>query len=209
MSTSVHAVYHDPSSGQLFCLSGGSATPVANSNPNCETLTAVDVHTFPDFQQGSADGDFAVLVAKATFQNVSSSDFASLDIDELGGVARVEVYGYGFAGFSGEGAGILRRGAGELESFERHHFNVTGGGARVCKGDSGGPASIYFSETDPVFDVIGVLSEYQRNSNPNCADDGGSERYSRVSPKMSWVEEQIGIPCRESSMIGRRVKECW
>lgn len=204
-------MYNDPSSG-LKCLTGGGVNVFNNSNPKCQGWANADVHVYPEFNPNNPEDsntDFAVITSSSSFVDVFSDDYASLDIDTLGSVERLEVYGYGFNAYAGTGSGILRRGSGELDSYERHHFNVIGSGARVCKGDSGGPATIYFDQTSPHLVAVGVLSESDVNSNPTCAEDGSDQRYSRISPKMTWVEQQIGATCRETRVAGRRVKQCF
>jgi Trypsin len=209
-TTQLSAVYQSPSTGFTQCLGRGSVLPQQpNSNPRCDTLSEFDAHVYPGHSGTDSNTDLAVLTAKTAFIDTSNDDYAFIDIDTMGGIDRLEFFGYGLNAYAGTGAGVERSGSAALDSYETHHFNLTASGARACHGDSGGPATIYYDKTAPNLDVLGVFSTLDITSSNTCDADGGDMRYSRLSPKMGFIEQAIGMTCTETKVGGRRVKQCF
>ena len=207
-------VYKQPS-GTLVCLTRGGVNTPAGSNPQCVTGGSYDVSTYPGWVATSTDAahDLAVMRSVDIFAGVTPADYALIDADAgLSEDGRLEFYGYGPSAQNGTGSGVLRVGAGEIDAVNPQHVNLVGGGARSCEGDSGGPASIYFSQTSPYLLVEGVASSAQfANKTDQCAESGGLERYSRVGTKMDFITSKIGFNCPTVyySKAGRNVRRCY
>lgn len=202
-------VYDDPDTG-MRCLRGGDVIVTANAHPECDISSYYEAHVIPRPEGTDDDTDMAILVSSVDFADVDESDFVYMDTDELGGVDRLETYGYGANSPDWTGAGVLRRGSGQIHSYERYRVTLEAGGARTCKGDSGGPATIYFNQTDPKLNVVAVTSGTDIETGEACAaDDGTTERFARLSARVSWIEQELGYSCVADSVGGRNVKRCF
>jgi hypothetical protein len=204
----VSVVYRRPA-GNLECLSGGAVTARPGEQPKCNTRGQYQVFSFPGRTSGDAARDLAVIVSPRTFAAVSESDYAYIDIESMTSLSRAEFYGYGPNSYQGTGAGILRVGSGPIQGVATGHFNLTAGGARSCRGDSGGPATIPFATTSGRLQVLGLASNGELSESGRCVTEGGTERFVRLSNKLPFIEDAIDRACGQTTLGGRRVRRCF
>jgi hypothetical protein len=137
---------------------------------------------------------------------------------------RIVFHGWGIATHEGTGAGILRYGSVYIDWASSRHFTdeVVQGGARLCKGDSGGTARLERSSNNLTFDLVGgMASEYQGGSD-FCPYPGGTQRWAATADKIAWIEARLllnGIDltpgdgnataCLRASQSGRDYMRCW
>ncbi|MCA9635499.1 MAG: trypsin-like serine protease [Myxococcales bacterium] len=132
-------------------------------------------------------------------------------------------YGWGIATHQGTGAGVLRYGAVTLNWASSRHFTdeVLKGGARICKGDSGGSARLERSSNGLSVDLVGgMASEYEVGSD-FCPYPDGLQRWAATADKISWIETRLmmnginltpqdgGTACHRFSQSGRDYMRCW
>lgn len=131
--------------------------------------------------------------------------------------ADVYIYGYGSTSDAKTGLdGTLRTAPG------RAPVRVTDGGAgyliasarnaRVCSGDSGGPA--IKEGTVPV--IWGINQSFTNTVLRNllqpgaaCPASGAQMRFTSVSANLSFIEKSIGKPCKRVEVDGQQVAQCW
>ncbi len=131
-------------------------------------------------------------------------------------------YGWGIASHSGSGAGVLRYGPVELNWTSSRHVTdtVVSGGARICKGDSGGTIRLNRGSNGLSYDFVGgMASEYEVGS-AFCPYPGDKQRWAATADKIAWIETRLmlrgidvtpesGTACHRASQAGRDYMRCW
>lgn len=112
---------------------------------------------------------------------------------------RLHIYGYGNTTLNGYGfnsPNSLRYGDGGARVKVDYHkgtgyFRATAGTARVCKGDSGGPAvgnySIFSKGT-----IWGTVWGGETSGNETCPRKGHKMWWTKVSTKTNWIAQRLG-----------------
>jgi hypothetical protein len=101
------------------------------------------------------------------------------------------IYGWGTNSRTGSGSGVLRTGRDGDRIFVdgawSHHFTAQARDARICKGDSGGPA------TDGVYGpVVGIASSVDLGGKwKKCPKKNWEMVWSRVYPKIDWISANL------------------
>ncbi|MEZ4385133.1 MAG: trypsin-like serine protease [Nannocystaceae bacterium] len=131
-------------------------------------------------------------------------------------------YGWGIASHEGTGAGTLRYGAVDLNWASSRHVTdtVVKGGARMCKGDSGGPLRLERSSNGLTIDLVGGMVSESSVGSDYCPYPNGIQRWSATADKVAWIEARLiqsGIDvtddpstaCHRASQSGRDYMRCW
>jgi hypothetical protein len=91
-------------------------------------------------------------------------------------------------------------------------LSATAGAARMCGGDSGGPA--LYEGSQPV--VWGVFSAFSntltrvlRDPDRVCPDPGSNLRFASVSANLPFIERSLAKPCTRGEVDGQPVAQCW
>lgn len=84
--------------------------------------------------------------------------------------------------------------------------------ARVCSGDSGGPA--IKEGTLPV--LWGINRSFSSNifralvnRNPVCPSAGATMQFTNISANMPFIEKSLGKPCTRTTVDGQPAAQCW
>lgn len=172
---------------------------------------------------GDAGDDVGVVVFDAPIPGVvAGSDTMRVMVSPMLTGDQIVFHGWGIATHEGTGAGVLRYGAVTLNWASSRHFTdtVVKGGARICKGDSGGTARLERSSNGLTYDLLGgMASEYQVGSE-FCPYPDGIQRWSATADKIAWIEARLidnGIDvtadaetaCHRFSESGRDYMRCW
>lgn len=138
--------------------------------------------------------DVAVMVALEP-QALDGLEKAGIWDESIYTGMNLDIYGWGANSDTGSGSGVLRKGHDNsqlrVDSFNSLAFKGSSQEARVCKGDSGGPALRWHAN---VPSVIGVSSQTTFSDSCTKKNDN-AQRYTRLSGKRSWIEGKIGRTC--------------
>jgi len=130
--------------------------------------------------------------------------------------ADLYVYGYGAASETGGNPG------GQLRAAPgRATVRITDAGgylvstarvARVCSGDSGGPA--LKEGTSPVLWGINQSFTVSRQRSftdrqPICPESNAQMRFTDVGANLAFVERALGFRCKRLQVDGQQVAQCW
>lgn len=128
----------------------------------------------------------------------------------------VELHTYGFgSGGSGGAAGVLRgipdRATITVSPDSRGNLNGKAGEARLCSGDSGGPA--FVEKTAAV--LYGINQAIVPNGRSGgglggtCAGPDWTIMFTNVSEYMGFVEMALGKTCERKKVDDLDVAQCW
>jgi V8-like Glu-specific endopeptidase len=132
-------------------------------------------------------------------------------------------YGWGVLNHSGTLGGVMRWGQANINWASYPYFvdNVFEGGSRICKGDSGGPATLDKVANDLTYDLVGGMASEYTGGNSFCPDPGDYQRWSATNDKIEWIETRLAIAgidltpsdastqCPRFSESGRNYMRCW
>lgn len=173
-----------------------------------EVFTPVRIHRFPGYSPGEAHRDLALVhVPGALFTPARIWD------DALYTGMRLDVFGYGFIYNSGTPY-LATQHTGDdfaqirVDKFGNTKFESKARTARVCEGDSGGPASrsnTIAGVTRP--GVVGVLANGSGLAG-RCAESNSWMRYARLAPRMSWIEGLGFLTCDRHQASNGYVQVC-
>jgi hypothetical protein len=172
----------------------------------------LSVTLWPDYTSPTdAANDFAVIKTNGRWTGTKSTDYAYIYTDTMGAYSRYQLYGYGHNAFGGGGDGVLRTGTMEVDWFGSHHFILIGRGARACRGDSGGPWTVYESTTGSEMHVAGLMSSVVLTPGGYCGAEGANARATRLSAKVDWIKQTTGARCvqMKSQTTNRLVTRCF
>ena len=119
------------------------------------------------------------------------------------------IHGWGVSTNVGdETSGELRQGKDgapiSVSRTRKNYFRSRGRKARICDGDSGGPA---FRLTDGQTFLAGIASSSRGPG--GCTKEHRAQQWHRVQGHMSWIEERIG-PCqRMRTSQGQLYAQCY
>jgi hypothetical protein len=195
----VHYKFPD---GKTRCVSA------PDSNGNCLGPTPLHVTIWPDYTDaGNAEDDFAVIMTDYYWFGAGPSDYAYIYADTMSAYSRLQLYGYGWDQDTGGTDGVLRTGSMGINWYGSQHFILDAIGTRVCRGDSGGPVTVYESVSKSEMQVVGLIS-----STPLSHNCGGSFiRATRLSGKVSWIKQVTGAPCAQitSATTKKKMQKCF
>lgn len=194
--------------GVYRCISGPT-TP----SGDCAQWSDVRVYMNSNYHEGDADTDIAKVFAVAQPYDVGPGDMAEIYEDSMRYTPRLEAFGYGVNTFGGAGVGVLRSGTFEVDWYGSDHFILIDRGARLCSGDSGGPAMVYRTQSgDGEAQVVGLESNGPSTTSGYCGTYKGQERLIRLSAQMEWIRSgpyyQLDCQPTISPANGRRVERC-
>jgi hypothetical protein len=130
--------------------------------------------------------------------------------------ASVEMHLYGFGSGGGSGAAGVLRGIPERETItvtadSRGNLNGKAGEARLCSGDSGGPA--FVEKTAAVLyginQAIVPNGAGGRGLGGTCAGPDWTIMFTNVSEYMDFVEMALGKMCERKKVDDLDVAQCW
>lgn len=102
----------------------------------------------------------------------------------------LHIYGYGANQDDGSGSGVLREGNGNTAINVNYngdgYFRAWGHTARICKGDSGGPA-IDESITNPITWGLASQAEFSNF----CTEYEGDMRWTKTNVKAGWIADKL------------------
>jgi hypothetical protein len=194
--------------GAYRCISGPT-TP----GGDCAQWSDVRVYMNSNFHDGDADTDIAKVMAVAQPYDVGPDDMAEIYEDSMRYTSRLEAFGYGANTFGGAGIGVLRSGTFAVDWYGSDHFILIDKGARLCAGDSGGPAMVYRTQSgDGEAQAVGLVSNGSTTPSGFCGAYNGQERLIRLSAQMEWIRSgpyyQLDCQPTISPANGRRVERC-
>jgi len=128
----------------------------------------------------------------------------------------LHVYGYGALNEQGQGSGGQLRAAPGGATV-----SVTNGGgylfstarvARVCSGDSGGPAlregtAAVLWGINQSFAVSRLRALVDRQ--PICPESGARMQFTNVSANLGFIEQALGTRCKRVQVDGQQAAQCW
>jgi V8-like Glu-specific endopeptidase len=137
--------------------------------------------------------DIGIIRSNANWHNTTIYDYVRVWNEDLANARYNHLYGQGYDGYSGNGLGTLRYEYMYIEGYGAYHYYTLAYNHRVCGGDSGGPQ---FRADGSNF-VLGHMSNVEMASSGSqlCAAQGGQEKSMRLSPKLDWVAETLGVQC--------------
>jgi hypothetical protein len=123
----------------------------------------------------------------------------------------LHLYGFGDSGSSG-GAGKLRA----VPNRSTIHVNDTGGknlmgkagDARLCEGDSGGPA-LMEKTAAVIYGINQAIDPTSGFGTGPCAGADWNIVFTNVSQYTSFVEQAVGKMCERKQVDGLDVAQCW
>ena len=134
----------------------------------------------------------------------------------------ITFFGWGFLTHEGTGAGVQRWGNANINWDNHAYFtdNVFQGGARICRGDSGGPATLHRPTYGLTHRLVGGMASEFTYGSTNCPYPGGYQRWANTSHKIQWIEDRLidqGIDvnpdgtmaCRRYTQAGFIYMRCW
>jgi len=130
--------------------------------------------------------------------------------------ASVEMHLYGFGSGGGSGAAGVLRGIPERETITvtadgRGNLNGKAGEARLCSGDSGGPA--FVEKTAAILyginQAIVPTGAGGRGLGGTCAGPDWTIMFTDVSDYMDFVDMALGKMCERKKVDDLDVAQCW
>jgi V8-like Glu-specific endopeptidase len=121
----------------------------------------------------------------------------------------LNIYGYGANNHAGGGVGTLR--TGENGSRVRvidqgdGYFKAEAREARICGGDSGGPA--LREGTKAV--VWGIASQIEYQGNNECPSPEQAMTWTKINSNLDYIERAIGFTCDRYSADDQTYARCW
>ena len=128
----------------------------------------------------------------------------------------VEMHLYGFGSGGGSGAAGVLRGIPEratisVKADDRGNLNGKAGEARLCSGDSGGPA--FVEKTAAILyginQAIVPSGAGGRGLGGTCAGPDWTIMFTNVSEYMGFVEMALGKTCERKKVDDLDVAQCW
>ncbi len=172
---------------------------------------------------GDPGDDVGLVVFNQPFAGIDAGDdtmrvmTSSINVPDA-----ITFYGWGGANHAGTGSGVQRKGDANVNwaAFQYFTDNVFQGGARICKGDSGGPATLHRTNNNLTHHLVGGMASEYTYGSANCPYPGGYQRWSAPGHKIAWIEERLlmnGIDvtasgttaCHRFSQSGRNYMRCW
>ncbi|MEM6992323.1 MAG: trypsin-like serine protease [Myxococcota bacterium] len=133
----------------------------------------------------------------------------------------IAFHGWGFLTHEGTGDGVMRTGVVNVNGAMARYFYdiVYTGGARPCRGDSGGPATLH-ANTGVAFDMVGGVWATFQNGSANCPYPGDAALWAQTSDKAVWIESKLSdhgmdfttsgsTICHRFSSAGRNYMRCF
>ncbi|HYO93628.1 MAG TPA: trypsin-like serine protease [Polyangiaceae bacterium] len=127
---------------------------------------------------------------------------------------QVDIRGYGGTDVWGTGWGLQRKGESRVSRVAAGYIGsvpVPGDATpnTTCKGDSGGPISRKHDTRDIQY---GITSGFTEGADwQACAVANAEARSTRVQPKLSWIETQLGFACGRftTTSPAGTIARCW
>ncbi|HVH99175.1 MAG TPA: trypsin-like serine protease, partial [Enhygromyxa sp.] len=172
---------------------------------------------------GDPGDDVGLLIFDSAISGVDAgADTMRVMTSSINVPDAITFYGWGVLNHSGTYGGVLRWGQASINWASYPYFtdNVYEGGARLCKGDSGGPATLDKVANDLTYDLVGgMASEYEYGSD-FCPYPDGYQRWSATNHKIEWIEGKLldhnidytaasDTACQRYSENGRSYMRCW
>lgn len=129
----------------------------------------------------------------------------------------LHVYGYGAMSEAGGSAnGTLRAAPGNATISIRDngagYLVAAAQTARVCSGDSGGPA-LKQGTAAVLWGINQSFTLSFRRSltdrQPICPENGAQMRFTNVSANLRFIESTLGKTCKRLTVDGQQVAQCW
>ena len=205
-------------SGQWQCISNWDNTyPKNTSSANaCSTdgWTLVDIHPSARIKGGASvrDHDMAIMRPNKSGSGdvwITSEIPTWVSLDRDTPLSTEIAYGIGANSRNGSGVGEVRSGiffASSFTTYSRYYVLFGTDNYESCAGDSGGPAGYFLSggTVGITFGVSGVIS-----GGPTAGECTKPSELTRVSAKLSWIEDKLNRTCRRFTASGRRQADCW
>jgi hypothetical protein len=127
--------------------------------------------------------------------------------------ASVDMHLYGFGDSSSGSAGTLRGvpGNATIKVTDQGDGNLSGkaGKARLCSGDSGGPA--FVEKTTAVLYAINqaIVPAGFGGGFGSCAGENWTIMFTSVTDYMDFIEKSVGKPCSRKKVDDLDVAQCW
>lgn len=173
---------------------------------------------------GDAGDDIGMLMFDNPLPNVTNStDTMRVLVSPMQTGDSGIFYGWGTTDNLGSGAGVLRYGNVTLDWASSRHVTdeVFLGGARICKGDSGGTLRLERGANNLTYDLVGGMASEYTNGGSFCPYAESLQRWSATADKISWIETRMmmhginltqqdaGTACHRYSQSGRDYMRCW
>jgi V8-like Glu-specific endopeptidase len=120
----------------------------------------------------------------------------------------LDIYGYGARNHDGN-SGVLRRGEGgsrvRLLDHDDGWFKADAYDARICLGDSGGPAI-----REGNFAIVwGIAHSIVRDGNNECAAPEEDMTWTKINHNMAYIEDALGFSCARFTGDDQNYARCW
>jgi len=137
-----------------------------------------------------------------------------LHAGKVSGAVELHTYGFGGGGSAGA-AGVLRgipdRATISVTADSRGNLNGKAGEARLCSGDSGGPAFVEKSAA-VLYGINQAIVPNGRSGGGlggTCAGSDWTIMFTNVSEYMDFVEMALGKTCERKKVDDLDVAQCW
>jgi hypothetical protein len=135
-----------------------------------------------------------------------------LHAGKTAGSVDMHLYGFGDGGSSGSAGklrGIPERATISVTDNGRGTLRGKAGDARLCSGDSGGPA--FVEKTAAVLYGINqaIVPAGRSRGDGSCAAADWEIMFTNVSAYMDFIEEALGKPCERARVDDLDVARCW
>jgi hypothetical protein len=212
--TAAHCVEPGP---QDVVLRGPGGVPAWSGTPH--------IHVHPNYTgDGDTSDDIAVISLNSSWSHAAvATNRVRMYTGSTQTGAMLAIYGYGATTDTGEsertqyappsGARIVVDG-----HTGSGYFWDNGGPARICSGDSGGPAlNLVGSENWIAYGVAASVQGIDETGNNECPGASDDMFWTKVNTKASWVESRIrqnanfgsGFSCTPFTTQGVSYIRCW
>lgn len=212
--------------GHCFSSATGSMSLLREENGVVQewVTQSATIYRHPNYTgAGDAGDDVGVVVFDAPIPGVDAGpDTMRVMVSPMLTGDTIVFHGWGIANHQGTGAGVLRYGVVTLNWASSRHFTdtVVQGGARICKGDSGGTARLERSSNGLSVDLLGGMASEFEVGSEYCPYPDDLQRWSATADKISWIEGRLlanGIDvtadgataCHRFTESGRDYMRCW
>jgi len=195
------------------------ARACADGDVNLYSTFSAELETGPKVERlevysmvASPDKDLAILYTGTFYPGKSTlNDYADIYMDDFtaASMPRLQFYGWGKTGPNDPyPLSEPRKGTMQVLNVTPSRIDLRPDQIQACSGDEGGAWTI--PDGNPSANgVVAIESSFTPDPTTGCSQSGSTDRATRISDKMSWIESVIG-PCSNfTDGGGHNIKRCY